>query len=215
MSNYPTLPYLKDVQQTNIPLLLTISKRVGQYPETDFKTKQPTGRMQTLYNFTLPDGKEVRHYAKEREEEVIALFQAGEQVQVVRQEATNAQGQRYTFNVWTGPDGAEARLAANPPLQKNTQQTASQHEMKEREEKQEQKNIEISLQGLCQSFIIQGMDIDKAIEAAVIARKKIIAKSNEIRLGIVMPAHSVTEEHVDQVFGMDTPPLPNSPADYE
>jgi hypothetical protein len=213
MSNYPTLPNLKDHQQTNIPLLLTISKRVGQYPETDFKTKQPTGRMQTLYNFTLPDGKEVRHYSKEREEEILSLFSAGEQVQVVRQEATNAQGQRYTFNVWTPKEGAEARLAANPPLQKNTQQTASQHEMKEREEKQEQKSIEICLQGFAQTFIIQGKTIDEALSLAVEARKKLIAKSGEVRLGITMPVQSTSIDTVNEAFGIEAP-LPNSPADY-
>lgn len=131
------LDYLKNHLQTNIPLTVRIVKRVGQYPETDYNTGAKTGRMQTLYNFELPSGEKVRHYAKEREEETLGHFQAGEEVRVVRQEA-DKNGKRITFLVWTDLDGAEARLAANPPVRTNLQETASKRELKERKDEQDE-----------------------------------------------------------------------------
>ncbi len=132
-------PYLKELVQTNIPVVVRITKRVGQYPETDFKTKAETGRMQTLYNFTLPNGQVARHYAKEREEETLSMFSSGEEVQVVWQEGKNEEThQTFRFPVWTPKEGAEARLAANPPAQSNTQQTASKREFDERERLKEE-----------------------------------------------------------------------------
>jgi hypothetical protein len=215
MTDYPKLPYLKEHLQTNIPVVVTISKRVGQYPETDFNTKQPTGKMQTLYNFTLPTGQAVRHYAKEREEEVLSLFSAGEEVQVVLAEGKNENtGARFTYPVWTPKEGAEARAAANPQPMSNTRQTATQNELKEQQQHREEKDIQIALQGFAQAYIIQGMDIDKALESAVIARKKLIAKAGEVYHGITMPTPSVSIDTVNEAFG-DTPPPPNSPADYE
>jgi hypothetical protein len=155
-----TYPYLKDFVQTNIPLVVRIVKRVGQYPETDFNTKQPTGRMQTLYNFELPTGETVRHYGKEREEETLSMFSAGESVQVTRQEA-NKDGKRYTFLVWTPTEGAEQRLAANPPLKSNTQQTATQREMKDREDENIARDFKLGLAGVVQAMIAAGCSDDE------------------------------------------------------
>lgn len=205
------LDYLKDHVQTNIPAIVTIHKRVGQYPETDFNTKQPTGRMQTLYNFQLSNGRMVRHYAKEREEEVLRMFQAGESVQVVRQESTNDKGQRFTFLVWTPTEGAEARAAANPQPMSNTRQTATERELKDRDEKQETREIQISLAGLMQAFIIQGKNTDDALKAAEDARTKLIKRATEIRVGIGPMTHSPQQiADVNAAFGEDhSAPLPD------
>lgn len=213
------LPYLKDHQLTNVPLKVRIVKRVGQYPEKDFNTGAPTGRMQTLYNFALPDETIVRHYAKEREEETLALFAAGESVQVVRQEA-NKDGRRITFNVWSPVDGAEARQAANPPLQSNTRQTATQREMKEHKEEQEEKSIAISLQGFMQQIIPALIEtwaddlgnfehhkiINEALEIAVKAREACLKKAKEIHHGISLPQPSTSIDEVNKVFGSDPSP---------
>lgn len=192
------LPYLKDFLSTNIPVVVSIVKRVGQYPETDFNTKQPTGRMQTLYNFKIESGEHAgiicRHYAKEREEETLGLFSAGESVQVVRQE-TMKEGRLIHFLVWTPTEGAEARLAANPPVQSNTRQTATQRDLKEREEERELKDISICLQGFAQAFIIKGSDPTAAISQAVIARSLLLKAAKEAHLGIPsLPEPSVDAE---------------------
>lgn len=201
------LPYLKDFVQTNIPMIVTIAKRVGQYPETDYNTKQETGRMQTLYNFTLPDGTTVRHYAKEREEETLRNFAAGEDVQVVRQES-DKNGKRITFLVWTPTEGAEARLAANPPRQSNTQQTATQREMKGQKEEQEEKSIAISLQGFMQAYVSGTSHVDKhntegtlvseALAFAVKARAACLRKAKELHLGIA-PLETPSQEEIDSL----------------
>lgn len=133
------LPYLKDQLQTNIPKLVTIAKRVGQYPETDYVTKKPTGKMQTLYHFHLPDGPTVRHYAKEREEEVLMHFQPGETVQVVRQEKVGDDGKRFSFLVWTPADGAEARAAAAPSMHTNTHLAKEAKKLEERQYNENEK----------------------------------------------------------------------------
>lgn len=209
------LPYLKDLISTNIPVTVTISKRVGQYPETDFNTKQPTGRMQTLYNFTMPDGKTVRHYAKEREEDTLKMFSAGEEIQVVRQES-NKNGKLIHFLVWTPTEGAEARLAANPPVMSNTRETATQREMKDRDEEREQKDIQICLQGFAQAYIIQGKNGEEALKLAEEDRARLIKRSGEIRIGVGPLSHSPAQvQVVNEIFGADqSAPLPDSPEDY-
>lgn len=156
------LPYLKDQLQTNIPKLVTIAKRVGQYPETDYHTKQPTGRMQTLYNFHLPDGPTVRHYAKEREEEVLSLFNAGETVQVVLQEGKNEEtGNRYTFPVWTPKEGAEARAAANPQPSGNTRMDGDRKKLEEKTKAEEAKWERIALSKITHNFLLEAYKLGK------------------------------------------------------
>jgi hypothetical protein len=111
---------------------------------------------------------------------------------------------------------ATAETATVQPSQSSFQQVKSERAateaINEREEKQEQKSIEICLQGFAQAFIIQGKTIDEALSLAVEARKKLIAKSGEVRLGITMPVQTTSIEEVESAFGGAPPP--NSPADY-
>ncbi len=217
------LPYLKDKVLTNIPAVVRIVKRVGQYPETDYNTKQETGRMQTLYNFDL-DGTTYRHYAKEREEEVLCLFKAGELVQVVRQEQTKADGKRIQFLVWTPTEGTEARAAATPQPQSNTRQTATQREMKENKENQEEKSIAICLQGFMQAYIA-GTDfgtgninssgaVEQSLAYAVQAREALLKKAKEIHSGIPEMKHDpITAAEAAAAFGDDVPTFnPHAPS---
>lgn len=217
------LEYLKEHLSTNIPLPVVIMKRVGQYPETDFSTKQPTGRMQTLYNFQLPTGQIVRHYAKEREEDVLQHFHTGETVQVVRQES-NRDGKLIHFLVWTPKDGAEARAAANPQPMTNSRQTATQRDLKDREEEREQKDIQICLQGFMQAFVASGTDAkstDQLVEAALAfaekAREAIIKRSAEIRIGVGPMSHPPAQlKAAEDTFGVDpTMPPPDSMEDFQ
>jgi hypothetical protein len=136
------LGYLKDSLLTNVPKLVTMAKRIGQYPETDYTTKQPTGRMQTLYTFHLPDGPDVWHYAKEREEETLSLFKPGETLQVVRQESVKDDGKRISFLVWTPPEGAEARMAATPQMG-NTRLAGDAKKLEEQKEEEAKKWLRI------------------------------------------------------------------------
>lgn len=221
------LDYLKDHLQTNIPTIVIIHKRVGQYPEKDFTTGQATGRMQTLYNFSLPNGRMVRHYAKEREEETLQHFNTGESVQVVRQEM-NKDGRLMHFLVWTPVEGAEARAAANPQPMSNTRQTATERELKDREQAQEEKAITIQLNGLFQAYVSNpnfGVrdgetheDVIKdALTFAVNAREAINRKAKEIHLGVpAIPSHpKELVQKVEDTFGTDpTVPPPESMLEY-
>lgn len=174
----PKLGYLKDSLLTNVPKLVTMAKRIGQYPETDYTTKQPTGRMQTLYTFHLPDGPDVRHYAKEREEETLSLFKPGETLQVVRQESVKDDGKRISFLVWTPPEGAEARMAASPQMG-NTRMAGDAKKLEDRQnaesEKWAKKDIAITLGMLTKLFydtIDTGTDLDMRFTLALKAAKQ-------------------------------------------
>ena len=125
----PAALKLKETLATNIPMTLTMKKRGPSYPETDYNTREPTGKKIFLYVFTNPEGQEVKHYANEREQENLSLFQPGEKLQVVRQEAMK-DDKRIAFLVWTGAEGAEARAAATPQVQTNTA-IATQHKKAE------------------------------------------------------------------------------------
>lgn len=176
------LGYLKDSLLTNVPKLVTMAKRVGQYPETDYNTKQPTGRMQTLYTFHLPDGPDVRHYAKEREEETLSLFKPGETLQVVRQESVKDDGKRISFLVWTPPEGAEARMAAAPQMG-NTRMAGDAKKLEERQnaesEKWAKKDIAVTLGMLVKMFFEDGKDFDSALANAKKCRPKFVKAIND------------------------------------
>jgi antitoxin (DNA-binding transcriptional repressor) of toxin-antitoxin stability system/predicted RNase H-like HicB family nuclease len=119
---------------------------------------------------------------------------------------------------------ATAETATVQPSQSSFQQVKSERAateaINERDEKQEQKSIEISLQGIFQALLIQGKTMKEALDMATEARAMIIQRAGEIRLGLhnkkepvkVMPSPEAVAA-VNAV--VDTPPLPNSPADYE
>lgn len=129
-----TLGYLKDQLQMNIPRIVTMAKRGKSYPD-----KFNPGQVQYFYTFHLADGPDVKHYAREREEESLKLFQPGETLQVVMKEGKNDQGQRYGYLVWTDKDGAEARSAANPQPAGNTRMASDAKKLEDRQHSENEK----------------------------------------------------------------------------
>lgn len=152
--------YLKKQLATNVPQRFRMKKRAGSYPETDYNTKQPTGKMEFLYIFTDAKGQELKHYAKEREEETLKLFNPGEQMQVVLQETmkqTPTGEKRISFLVWTPPEGAEARAAATPQIRTNTAETRQERRQDAYQEAQQAKDVSITLLAFSKSLIESGI----------------------------------------------------------
>src|SRR5262245_34107015 len=98
--------YLKKQLQTNVPALLKMKKRLASYPEKHYQTGEETGKKEYLYSFEDAQGRELTHYAKEYEEEVLSLFKPGDRLQVVRAEKVGDDGKRYAIHTWTPPEGA-------------------------------------------------------------------------------------------------------------
>jgi len=74
--------------------------------------------------------------------------------------------------------------------------------------KDDEKGIQIGLQGFMQAFIIQGKELDEALELAVEAHAKVKNKAREINSGITMLKHDPdTVAKVEQVFGEDSQSL--------
>ena len=145
--------YLKKQLQTNIPMKLVLRKRGGSYPEKDYTTKEPTKKMIFLYVFTDPQGNELKHYAKEREEETLSLFQPGDSVTVTLQETmkkTPAGEKRIGFLSWSAP--GDVSVESKPQLRSNTAERTQQAKQDEYQEKQEVKGIAIGLQGFAQQL---------------------------------------------------------------
>lgn len=171
--------YLKKQLATNVPLTVRMKKRVGTYPETDYTTKEPTGRMQTLYVFEDASGNELKHYAKEREEETLRDYQPGQSLTVLLTEKVKDDGKRISFLVWGTPGSAE--MTAAPQLRTNTATIKQEQEMDERQHQQRIKEIMISLAGLTQAFISTGKyETGEAIDLAVKARQAIIDKAIDL-----------------------------------
>lgn len=148
--------YLKKSLQTNVKKIVTIKKRGGSYPETDFNTKQPTGKMTFLYVFADEQGNELKHYAKEREEETLKLFSAGDKVQVVLQEMMkeiNGTEKRISFLVWSGLDGVESSVQ---PLRGNTAQTKQDNNQYDAGLERKEHDWKLGLAGIVQAMIIAG-----------------------------------------------------------
>ncbi len=163
------MDYLKKTLATNIPKIVTMAKRMQPVEEKEYGTGTPTGAMQFPYKFTLDDGREMMHYAKEYEEQKLSLFKEGEQLQVVRTEKQSKNGRTYKLYEWTTTDGAEAKVAANPQPESNTSHTRSMDAHKAKE-------IQICLQGLMQAHISAGKDNKEAMELAVEAREMLLAE---------------------------------------
>jgi hypothetical protein len=162
---------LKKNLQTNIAKLLTLTKRGPAYPETDYQTKQATGKQIYLYIFTDESGQELKYYANEREEETLNLFHPGERVQVVRQE-TMKEDKRIAFQSWSFPEGVEARLAANPPAKSNVQLATQQRNLDKNKQEETNKWDKIAIGKCIHNFMLSAMEQGKSIEdAAIIAYK--------------------------------------------
>jgi len=189
-------PYLKDFQKTNIALVVTMLERGKQYP-----SKYRPDEMQYFYTFSLPDGTEAAHYASEAEERTLCLFNPGDKLQVVREERKKGDT-LIKFNTWTDTEGAEARAARAPQGITNTAVTAREKNVEEYKEHQEEKNIQIALQGFMQAFIIQGKDAKEALALAIEARNMLLQAVAEIRIGLHTP---VKAEPVQPMTTSDLP----------
>ena len=144
-------PKLKDNLQTNVARTLTLTKRGKAYPN-QFKP----GELNYMYIFADALGAEFSHFASEREEEILKLFQPGEEIQVVRAEGQSEKG-RYYYLVWSPKEGAEARAAASPQMRSNTGEQTQQKRQEAYKDEQAWKNISITLQAFTKSWIESGM----------------------------------------------------------
>lgn len=147
---------LSDNLSTNVPVNLIIQKRVGEYPETHYKTKEPTGKKIFLYVFRDNKGQEFKHYAKEREEEILSVFNPSEEIVAVRKETFAQDGKRIYYIDWTPKEGAEAELAKTPTLRSNVQQNTQEKQIDNYEYLQRIKNKSIGLRGIVQAQIASG-----------------------------------------------------------
>src|SRR4051794_22285776 len=132
---------LKENLATNVPMSLTIQKRVGSYPETDYNTKEPTGRQIYLYIFRDAKGTEYKHYCNELEQSSLEAYQAGETVQVVRTEKVIEGGRRISFLQWGSPGSAE--MTASPQLSSNTALQRQEKQQEVYQEKEDAKSLQI------------------------------------------------------------------------
>lgn len=199
--------YLKKQLQTNIPMKLILRKRGGSYPEKDYNTGQPTGKNTFLYTFADVNGNEMKHYAKEREEEVLKLFQEGESVTVTLKETMKKtpQGEkRIGYLDWTAPGDASESVQQ---LRPNVAQKTLEKKAQEYKEKDDVKQVMISLAGLTQAFIAGGeKDIEKAIASAVSAREKILKKAQEIvSVGCIEPITATAPVYETSIKPEDLP----------
>lgn len=198
------LGYLKDQLQMNIPRMVTMAKRGKSYPD-----KFNPGQVQYFYTFHLADGPDVKHYAKECEEESLKLFNPGETLQVVLNEGKNSEtGQRYGYLVWTDKEGAEARSAARPQLGTNTHLDGQKKKLDERkaadDEKWAKKDIAQTLGMLTKLFFDatspaqnSQLRFDEAIALAKLNRTKF--------------TKAIEDCYMEDVIGPNETPKPAAP----
>lgn len=150
---------LKETLSTNVPVVLRIKKRGGEYPETNYTTKEPTGRSIFLYFFENENGEELKHYASQKDhEEVLTHFQAGESVQVVLKDTLTKDKKRITYLAFTPVDGAEAQAARTPQLKSNTADTRHERKMDAMDTERSIHDWKLGLAGVVQAMIIAGRD---------------------------------------------------------
>jgi len=165
-------PKLSTIIQINIPLKVTMNKRLKSYDDS-----YNPGERNFMYIF-VHEGTEYVHFASEVQEEQLTLFNPGDELQVVKQEYEPGK----TKYIWTDIDGAEARAAAEPQAQSNVKQESSRRKVTTREFEDKVKQICISHQGFAQAFTI-GMlsrstkeiaesDIDTIVADSMVFAKK-------------------------------------------
>lgn len=157
---------LRDILQTNLPLVLTIKRRGKAYP-----SKYKEGENNYQYIFTDAKGTDIIHYATEREEEIIKDYQPGEQIQVLRQEKVNAEGQRYYFNTWGNPGSAE--MKAEPTLRTPTAEKTQEKRIEAAKDAEEQKWDRIALSKIVHEFMKVGYASGKAPDLCVLDAKEL------------------------------------------
>lgn len=199
--------YLKNKLATNVPEKLTIAKRVGSYPETDYNTKQPTGRMQTLYSFRMSTGEEVSHYAKEREEETLRLFNAGDVVVVTRRETTAKDGKRIYFLDWTAE--GDASINSKPQLENNSAAVRTNpKKQRDYETEQSAHDWKLGIAGLLQAHIASGKSKTEARMAAVDDAAWVRFAAAKLATGEAPEPVSVPVPQIDYEPSIDPSDLP-------
>lgn len=148
---------LKETLSTNVPVILRIKKRGGEYPETNYTTKEPTGRSIFLYFFENEKGEELKHYASQKDhEEVLTHFQAGESIQCVLKDSLTKDKKRITYLSFTPVDGAEAQAARTPQLKSNTAVTRQERKQDDYDAREAIRDWKLGLAGVVQAMISRG-----------------------------------------------------------
>ena len=174
-------PLLKTIVQTNIPLKLSMVKRLQSFDD-----KYNPGQRNYMYIFNH-EGTEYAHFASEPQEKQLQLFNPGDELQVVKQEYEPGK----TKYIWTDKDGAEARAAASPQAQSNVKEEAVKRKVTTREFEEKVKSICISHQGWAQAYIIgissslqkdENIKVDEMIRRAMDFAKK--AREANLKMSI-------------------------------
>ncbi len=160
---------LKENLATNVQKILTIKKRAGKYPATDYNTKQPIeGSFIHLYIFHDETGQEFQYYASDMENSTLEDYQDGEKVAVVRIEKVKEDGKRIYFQQWGSPGSAE--MTSAPQLKSTSSVVQQGREKKSFEESEANKWDKIALSKIVHEFmkvsLASGHDVDKSIELA-------------------------------------------------
>lgn len=145
---------LKEELQTNVVKILTLHKRGGTYPETDYHTKAPTGRNIIMYIFRDKEGKEYKTYANEVEENTLSAYKPGDEVSVVRVEKVKQDGTRIYFLQWGSVGSVE--MKAEPQMKTNTALNTQKKNQDQYEQKQDERSVSIILQAFTKSWIEAG-----------------------------------------------------------
>lgn len=197
---------LKDDLAVNVGTTIMLLERLGQVD----------GKFGPQYKYklsNLANQKHYDHYASANEEASLSSFAQGETLMVYKRQG-NKPG--MTYLEWVPLDGAEARLAANPPVRTNTSQSKADKDYEERQKEQEEKSIAISLQGFMQQIIPvlrqkssapDEMLIDEALALAVRAREACLRQAKLIHLGIPSaPVLKTKLEEAEAIFGSERNP---------
>ena len=157
---------LKESLATNVAKTLTVKKRAGKYPATDYTTKAVIeGSFIHLYIFHDDTGQEFKYYASDLEESVLADYQAGEKVCVVRIEKVKEDGKRIYFQQWGSPGSAE--MTAAPQPKSNTAIIRETRQQDEFEFQKARKDRSIGLRGLVQAHVSTGKPNHEALRLAL------------------------------------------------
>ena len=157
---------LKENLATNVPKILTIKKRAGKYPATDFNTKAVIeGSFIHLYIFHDETGQEFKYYASDLEESVLADYQPGEKVCVVRIEKVKEDGKRIYFQQWGSPGSAE--MTAAPQIKTGSAVVKQERDTKTFQEAEAQKWDRIAMSKIVHEFMKVGYASGKSTEECV------------------------------------------------
>lgn len=169
--------YLKKSLATNVPMTVTMKKRGKAYDEKKFGTDELTGKKEYHYVFTT-SGRELEHYAKEYEQEALQHYREGETLQVVRVEKVGNDGKRFAIIQWGTPGSAE--MTAAPQVHSTSKTVAQERKQDDYEKAAQEKEYRISLAGLVQAYITQGVPDEQVIEKAKNMRVLIAQEASKL-----------------------------------